>query len=147
MEIIEPTQEEIIAQGYNPGNDPEIRKDTIVIDPDKTPTGDGWEFYMTTPIQKKHVYKNRLIEEKNNQRVYYQSTTPYYRGLLKIAEAQDINFKSSVGRERFNNLIITFCQLIQVDGPVLSLARYIQNECYQSFLNYLARKVNEHESY
>ena len=141
MEIIEPTQEEIMAQGYNPSADPEIKKDTIILDPGVTPRGDNWTFYMSTPIKGKMVYKNYYIEQQNSKHIYFQTTTKYYRGLHKVALAIDPNLQGPTGRPLFDSYIINFCHTLMVSGTPLSLARYIQENCYKSFVKFLNKAI------
>lgn len=143
MELLEPTPEEYRCLTYDPSSDTFLKKDTIVLDPDSPIKGEGWLYVKTTPVQGKIVYHNPNIKERNQKRLFYMTTTNYYRGLYK-KYTHLLGSTSLDNREAFNTLLITFCNKLAVEGNPLTLARFVQEEAYESFTDYLYKEINSH---
>lgn len=145
MELLQPTPEEYRCITYDPTFDTFLKKDTLVLDPDKEIKGEGWTYVKTTPVQGKIVYFNAEIKDRNEKRLFYMTTTPAYRGLLKKYKQVTSTIEVGDYLERFNQTLIQFCSRLATEGHPLTLARYVQEEAYESFLDYLEKRKSQED--
>lgn len=137
---IEETLEEKRASAFNPLEDDNYNYETI-LPTGEEPTGQGWEKQWSFVDQEGKSFTtwiNETLKGKKLKDNYYKSTTPHYRGLVKIMKAVNPSyFNGTQAKSRCIDCVLSYGAEKGITGKYLSIARWIQEESFEDFKEYL----------
>jgi hypothetical protein len=138
--MLEETLEETKAMAFDPLEDDSYNYEEI-IPSDEIPSGDGWQkqYSFTTPEGKQFtVWLNPTLKSKKLKDNYYKSTTPHYRGLVKIMKAVNPTyFNGAQAKSRCIQTVLAYGAEYDVVGKYLSVSRWIQENKFDDFKEYV----------
>lgn len=138
--MLEETLEESKALAFDPLEDNTYNYEEILLDGEE-PRGEGWQkqYSFTNPEGKRfNVWLNPTLKTKKLKDNYYKSTTPHYRGLVKIMKGVNPSyFNGSQAKSRCIQTVLAYGAEHNIVGKYLSVSRWIQENKFEDFKSYV----------
>ena len=138
--VLEETLEEQKASSFNPLEDDSFNYE-VILPKGEEPQGQGWEKQWSfVDLEGKSFtsWINNSLKSKKLKDNYYKSTTPHYRGLVKIMKAVSPEyFNGSQAKSRCIDCVLSYGAEKGIVGKYLSIARWIQEESFEDFKEYM----------